>query len=85
MPLRSRRIQYRVRELYREPARRYRLEAGFVAPGHPLVVDSKMESGFIFIDGARTAYRFPFGARLEVRVSERPLRLLADPSRWHPS
>jgi NAD+ kinase len=82
MPLRSRRIQYRVRELYREPGRHYRLEAGFVPAGHPLVVDSKMESGFVFIDGARTAYRFPFGARLEVRVSERPLRLLADPSRW---
>jgi len=82
MPLGSRRLQYRVRELYREPARRYRLEAGFVAPGHPLVVDSKMEAGFIFIDGARTAYRFPFGARLEVRISERPLRLFADPARW---
>ena len=82
MPLRSRRLQYRVRELYREPARRYRLAAGFVAAGHSLVVDSKMESGFVFIDGARTAYRFGFGARLEVRVSERPLRLFADPSRW---
>ena len=32
--------------------------------------------------GARTAYRFRFGAHLEVRVSERPLRLFANPSRW---
>jgi NAD+ kinase len=82
MPLRSRRLQYRVRELYREPGRQYRLAAGFLAPGKSLVVDSKMESGFIFIDGARTAHRFRFGAHLEVRVSERPLRLFADPSRW---
>jgi NAD+ kinase len=82
MPLRSRRLQYRVRELYREPGRQYRLAAGFVAPGESLAVDSKMESGFVFIDGARTAYRFRFGAHLEVRISKRPLWLFADPSRW---
>lgn len=82
MPLRSRRLQYRVRELYREPGRHYRLEAGFVEPGESLAVDSKMEAGWLFIDGARTAYRFRFGAHLEVRTSNRPLRLFADPSRW---
>jgi NAD+ kinase len=82
MPLRSPRLQYRVRELYREPGRRYRLEGGFVALGHALAVDSKMEAGWLFIDGARTAYRFPFGAHLEVRSSGRSLRLLADSSRW---
>jgi NAD+ kinase len=82
MPLRSRRLQYRVRELYREPGRRYRLAAGFVPPERSLAVDSKMESGWIFIDGARTAYRFRFGARLEVRVSKQPLWVFADPSRW---
>jgi NAD+ kinase len=82
MPLRSRRFQYRVRELYREPGRRYRLAAGFVGAGESLGVDSRMEDGWIFIDGARTAYRFRFGAHLEVRVSERPLHLFADPSSW---
>jgi NAD+ kinase len=82
MPLRSTRLQYRVRELYREPGRRYRLEHGFIAAGHALSIDSKMESGFVFVDGARTAHRFRFGAHLEVRGSDRPLRLLADPSRW---
>jgi NAD+ kinase len=82
MPIRSRRLQYRVRELYREPGRRYSLDAGFLAPGEELAVDSKMEAGFIFIDGARTAYRFRFGAHLEVRTSGCPLRLFADPARW---
>ena len=62
----------------------YRLAAGFLTAGASLVVDSKMEAGWLFIDGARTAYRFRFGAHLEVRVSERPLRLLANPSRWAP-
>jgi NAD+ kinase len=82
MPLRSRRLQYRVRELYREPGRRYRLEAGFVPAAASLTVESRMEAGYVFIDGARTAYRFRFGANLEVRASERPLHLFADPSRW---
>jgi NAD+ kinase len=75
MPLRSRRIQFRVRELYREPRRRYRLAAGFVGPTGAVVVESKMEEGFLFIDGARSAYRFPFGSRVEVRIAPHPLRL----------
>ncbi len=82
MPVRSKRLQYRVRELYREPGRVYRLAAGFVGPGESLVVDSKMEAGCLYIDGARTAYRFRFGAHLEVRTAKSPLRLFADPSRW---
>lgn len=75
MPLRSRRIQFRVRELYREPGRRYGLAAGFVGPPAAVVVESKMDEGFLFIDGARSAYPFPFGSRVEVRTSLHPLRL----------
>jgi hypothetical protein len=71
-----------VRELYHEPGRVYRLAAGFVGSGESLVVDSKMEAGWLYIDGARTAYRFGFGAHLELRTSKRPLRLFADPCRW---
>jgi NAD+ kinase len=82
MPLRSPRLQYRVRELYREPGREYTLEAGFLGRAESLTVDSKMEAGYVFIDGARTAYRFRFGARLVVRTAKHPLRLFADPSRW---
>jgi NAD+ kinase len=79
MPLRSRRIQFRVRELYREPGRRYRLAAGFVGPSGSVVVESKMDEGFLFIDGARSAYRFPFGSRVEVRIGLHPLRLFVRP------
>lgn len=77
MPLLSRRIQFRARELYREAGRRYRLAAGFVGPAGEVVVESKMDEGWLFIDGARTAHRFPFGARAEVRLSAHPLRLFA--------
>ena len=82
MPLLSRRIQFRVRELYRAPGRIYELASGYVAPGETLVVESRMENGWLFLDGARTSYRFPFGAKAEVRVAPAPLHLVTDPARW---
>ncbi len=82
MPLRSRRFQFRARELYRAPGRIYELASGFVNPGESLLVESRMEDGWLFLDGARTSYRFPFGARAEMHIAPEPLRLFADPSRW---
>jgi len=82
MPLLSRRIQFRARELYRAPGRIYTMASGFVAPGESLLVESRMEDGWLFLDGARTSYHFPFGAKAEVRVSPEPLHLYTDPSRW---
>ena len=82
MPLRSRRLQFRARELYRAPGRIYEMASGFVAPGESLLVESRMDDGWLFIDGARTSYRFPFGAKAEMRLAPEPLRLFAEPSRW---
>ena len=82
MPLRSRRIQFRARELYRAPGRIYELASGFVNPGKSLLVESRMEDGWLFLDGARTSYRFSFGARAEMSIAPEPLRLFADPLRW---
>jgi NAD+ kinase len=82
MPLLSRRIQFRARELYRAPGRIYTMASGFVAPDEALLVESRMEDGWLFLDGARTSYHFPFGAKAEVRVSPEPLHLFTDPSRW---
>jgi NAD+ kinase len=75
MPLGSRRLQYRVRELLREPGRRYRLAWGFVRPPRGLAVSSKMPEGRLWIDGSRTVYPFPFGARLLVDTSAPALRI----------
>lgn len=72
---RSRRLQYLVRELYREPGRDYVLERGFVKPGEALHVASKMDRGRLWIDGARIEHPFPFGARAELRVAAAPLRI----------
>lgn len=85
MPLDARRLQFRARELYRVRGEDASLEAGFVKPGEELVIESAMESGWLFIDGARVAVRFPFGAQAIFRVAERPLLLFADPARWAPA
>ena len=80
LPLRSERLQYLVRELYREVhrgrARDYQLVRGFIAPAESLTIASKMPDGWLYLDGARTAYRFPFGARATIRAAETKLKLL---------
>ncbi len=79
-PRRSQKIQYRVRELYREThggvLRDYRLTQGFLAPDETLTVASKMPEAWLYIDGARTAYRFPFGTRARFQAAEESLHLL---------
>lgn len=75
MPLGSQRLQYFVRELYREPGRTYALTQGFLAPHEELVIASKMPTAHIYIDGARTAYKFPFGARVLLQRASQPLYL----------
>jgi NAD+ kinase len=82
MPLTSRRLQFRARELYRPYNKDVGLESGFVPAGGELVVESAMEAGWLFPDGTRLAARFPFGARAVFRVAEAPLLLFAEPERW---
>ncbi len=77
MPRRSRRLQYLVRELYREPGRSYALTHGILDPAAagPILVASKMPEGELYIDGSRTMYRFPFGARARIGIAEASLQL----------
>ena len=75
MPLGSQRLQYLVRELYREPHRSYALTRGFIEPTEELIVASKMQKAHLYLDGARTAYEFPFGARVRLKLAEQSLRL----------
>jgi len=84
MSLGEHRLQFRARELYRVKGRGIALESGFVQENQMLEVESAMEAGWLFIDGARLATRFPFGARATFRVAEQPLLLFADPARWSP-
>lgn len=75
MPRRSKRIQYLIRELYREPNRNYRFTRGFLDPGETITIASKMAQGELYIDGARTLYPFPFGTRAQIKTAEESLRL----------
>lgn len=75
MPPTSRRLQYLVRELYREPQRSYALTRGFIEPQEEFIVASKMQKAHLYLDGARTAYEFPFGVRARFRRAEHSLRL----------
>ena len=72
----SRALQYRVRELYREPGRRYRLTHGFVAPGRALEVVSRMPEGRLYLDGWRAEHAFPFGTRAVFRTAAEDLRIV---------
>jgi NAD+ kinase len=71
----SRRMQYLIRELYREPGRSYKLTRGLLGEGDKIVVASKMPEGELYLDGSRTMYRFQFGARATVRLAESDLRI----------
>jgi NAD+ kinase len=82
IPLAARRLQFRARELYRARGGGASLESGFVEERQILVVESAMEAGWLFIDGARMAIRFPFGASATFRVARQPLLLFADAGRW---
>ncbi len=75
MPLGSKRIQYLVRELYREPKRSYALTRGFIEADENILVASKMTAGEMYIDGAKTRYDFPFGTRAKVTVAEHSLKI----------
>lgn len=75
MPLRSRRIQYLVRELYREPNRSYALTGGFIEAGDEIIIASKMSAGELYVDGAKTLYEFPFGTRARISTAEHSLNI----------
>jgi len=80
LPLAARSLQYRVRELYREPGRDYRLLGGVLAAGPTLEVVSRMPEGRLYADGARRVRRFPFGSSAVFRMDAEPLRLVARPA-----
>lgn len=75
MPLRSRHIQFLVRELYREPDREYQLTRGLAPPDSGVTIASKMPDGRLYIDGARAQYQFPFGARAHIEIAQESLKL----------
>jgi NAD+ kinase len=76
MPLRSRKLQFLVREPYFGDGCRYRLLRGLVAPDTPLEVTSKMRRGCLFMDGPHLRFPLGLGDVLSVTTTAAPLRVV---------
>ena len=65
----------RLPQLYYEPGREYELTRGLVPPDSGITIASKMPDGRLYIDGARSQYLFPFGARAHIEIAQESLKL----------
>ena len=77
MPLASRDLQYRARELYRGSGNSYRLQAGRVPPGIRIRLLSLMKEGRVYLDGSHECRLFRFGDLIRIRSSTRALHYIA--------
>ncbi len=76
MPLRSRKLQYLIREPCAGDGQRYRLLKGQVRSGTPLRITSKTRRGRIFMDGPHLRFSLGLGDVLSVTTAATPLRVL---------
>jgi len=76
LPLRSRKLQYLVREPYSGDRCRYRLLKGMVGPGTALEVISRTRRGRLFMDGPHLRFAIGLGDVLTVSTAATPLRVL---------
>ncbi|MCZ6875635.1 MAG: NAD(+)/NADH kinase [bacterium] len=76
LPLRSRKLQYLVREPYAGDRQGYQLLKGEIASGQLLRVTSRMRRGRIFMDGSHLRFLFGLGDVLSVSSAADPVRVL---------
>jgi NAD+ kinase len=76
LPLRSRKLQYLVREPYNGDRCRYRLRQGIIGPETLLAVTSRTRRGRLFIDGPHLHFFLGLGDVLTVTTAATPLRVL---------
>ncbi|MBF0121790.1 MAG: NAD(+)/NADH kinase [Candidatus Omnitrophica bacterium] len=76
MPLESKTLQYKPRELYQIPGQRYHLAGGMVLANKKLIVTSRMPHGNIFVDGAHIKFSFPYGTKAVISISPNYVNLL---------
>ncbi len=75
LPLESKQIQYRPRELYSGRGERYGLYGGVIERPDNLEVISLMREGILYIDGPHIKMRLGYGDRLTVLNSPYPLKV----------
>ena len=76
LPLRSRRLQYLVREPYVADGTRFRLGKGTVAPEAQIELVSKTRQGRLYIDGSHRHVACGLGDVMQVSTAAPPLRVL---------
>ena len=76
LPLRSRKLQYLVREPYNGGRCRYHLRKGMIGPETLLTVISRTRRGRLFVDGPHLRFSLGLGAVLTVTTAATPLRVL---------
>ncbi len=79
MPLGSKRLQYRPRELFNAPNKpTYKLRGGMLRLNQEIELQSMMREGIAYIDGPHLRLPVPHGNRLRLSNSSMPLRVLID-------
>ena len=66
-----------IRELYRERGRRYRLTGKTLAAHDTLQIIPKMDDAALFVDGAHVNFPVRRGVIVKVKLSRRPLFVIA--------
>ena len=76
LPVRSKLLQFVVREPYEPNGTRYRLRSGFVKPNANLVVHSSMRAGRLYLDGPHDVHTVEMASTIEFKRSAESLTLL---------
>ncbi len=74
LPFLSRSYQYLPRELYEDKAARYVLRGGRLQPDTVIEIESQMQEGMVYYDGAHHKAPFEFGSWLTIRRGRFPLK-----------
>ncbi len=76
LPQEAKEFQYKPRELYRGKNMGYRLKGGILKPSQKIMVTSLMREGVVFVDGSHVCLPFSFGAKIFVKRSSNPLKII---------
>ena len=74
--IRSKRLQFVVREPYLPPGRTYELTDGILSERQKLVVTSRMVKGRLYLDGPRNSVVFEMGSKATFDMNGHPLTVL---------
>ena len=76
LPQENKEFQYKTRELYRKKNTHYHLKGGILKSTQKITMTSLMREGVVFVDGSHVCLPFSFGARIFVRRSPNPLKII---------